>query len=160
MERKTTYTLYRFNFCFKTNCMLLLIKWKQSDKLSGEHTVLATALTLRILGLNSNPENKIASQNLKLTPPIITPEFPDTYWFDFTAAAFQASSLVCFHSVRGSFCSLNSGIYLTPPWVKHPPIFHCLCTLTRRVCLYMCKKALWYILDFNRCLLLAVAGCS
>lgn len=75
--------------------MLRLIKCKQSDKLSGEHPVLATASTP-----NSNSENKIASQKLKLTPPIISTEFPDTYCFDFTAATFWASSLVYFHSVK------------------------------------------------------------
>lgn len=80
--------------------MLRLIKCKQSDKLSGEHPVLARASTPRLLGPNSNSENKIASQKLKLTPPIISTEFPDTYCFDFTAATFGASSLVYFHSVK------------------------------------------------------------
>lgn len=98
--------------------MLLSIKHKQSDQSLGEHTVLARASMPRLLKLNYNSENKIASESPKLTPPIISTEFSSTYCFDFTAAALMVSSLVYFNSVKGLFYSLNLDTYLSSPWVK------------------------------------------
>lgn len=76
------------------------MKCKQPDKFPDEHTVLAAASTPKLLGLNSNSENKTALQHLKLTPPIISTDFPDTYCFDSPKATCRAISLVYFPSVR------------------------------------------------------------
>lgn len=154
---------YRLNFCFKANYRLLSIKYKQSDQPSGECTVLARASIPRLLKQNYSSENKIASQKPKLTPPIIFTELSSTYCFDFTAAALMVNTLVYFNSVKGLFYNSNLDIYLSSPWVKkgrHTLLFPSSLSIKQKGLPVHVQKALWYILDFNRALLLAVAGWS
>lgn len=75
----------------------------------------------------------------------------------------MVNTLVYFNSVKGLFYSLNSDIYLSSPWVKKKEdmlLIPSPLSIKQKGLPVHVQKALWYILDFNRCLLLAVAGWS